>query len=84
MDRELESLWSLAAGQRCSLESPLDDLLQDLSADAELRAAANLEAITALREVLRATAATVDPGSPVELPALSAVLLAKLLLGRFR
>ncbi len=84
MTREVESLWDLAAGRRASLESPLDDLLQDLAADSEWRAAANLEAVTTLRETLRATAATVDPGSPVELPALSAVLLAKLLLARFR
>ncbi len=84
MDREEKSLWSLVAGQRASLDSPLDDLLQDLAADAELRAAANLEAVTALREALRGVPATVDPASPVQLPALSVVLLAKLLLARFR
>jgi hypothetical protein len=84
MDREVESLWDIAAGRRSSLESPLDDLLQDLAADSEWRAAANMEGVTTLREVLRSTPATVDPGSPVGLPALVAVLLAKLLLGRFR
>ena len=81
---DIESLWCLAAGQRCSLESPLDDLLQLLAADADLRAAANLEAVAALREVLRATPATVAPDEPVAVPAQTAVLLARLLLARFR
>ncbi len=84
MTREEESLWDLAAGRRASLESPLDDLLQELASDSEWRAAANLEAVTVLREALRATPATVALDAPVGMPALAAVLLAKLLLGRFR
>ncbi len=59
MDREEKSLWSLVAGQRASLDSPLDDLLLDLADDAELRAAESLEAITTLREALRNVPATV-------------------------
>ena len=80
----IESLWDLAAGQRCSLESPLDDLLRVLSEDSDLRAAANLEAITTLRGVLRAVPATADPDETVAIPAQTAVLLARLLLARFR
>ena len=80
----IESLWDLAAGQRCSLESPLDDLLRVLSEDGDLRAAANLEAVTVLRDSLRAVAATVDPEETIAIPAQAAVLLARLLLARFR
>ncbi len=81
---EPESLWDLAAGQRASLESPLDDLLRVLAADSDLRAAANLEAIAQLRAVLREVPATVAPDAPVQIPAQSALLLARLLLSRFR
>jgi hypothetical protein len=81
---ELESLWDLAAGQRCSMESPLDDLLRVLGEDSELRAAANLEAITVLRESLRGIPATAAPEEAVTIPAQSAVLVARLLLSRFR
>ncbi len=81
---ETESLWDLAAGRRCSLESPLDDLLLTLAGDSDLRAAANLEAISQLRAVLREVPATVAPDAPVQIPAQAALLLARLLLSRFR
>ena len=84
MRAELESLCCLAAGQLCSLASPLDDLLRALSEDSDLRAAAYLEAITTLRAVLRAVPATVAPDEAVQIPAQSALLLARLLLARFR
>jgi hypothetical protein len=84
VNHELESLWDLAAGRRSSLESPLDDLLRVLGEDSDLRAAANLEAVTTLREVLREVPATMAPEEAVTIPAQSAVLLAKLLLSRFR
>jgi hypothetical protein len=66
------------------MESPLDDLLRVLGEDSELRAAANLEAITVLRESLRGIPATVAPEEAVTIPAQSAVLVARLLLARFR
>ena len=81
---ETESLWDLAAGQRASLESPLDDLLLTLAADSDLRSAANFEAIAQLRAVLREVPATVAPDAPVQIPAQAALLLARLLLARFR
>ena len=37
---DVETIWDLASGQRCSMASPLDDLLQLLEGDADLRAAA--------------------------------------------
>jgi len=81
---DLESLWDLVAGQRSSLQSPLDDLLAVLDATPELRAAANLEAISQLREALRATPATVECDAGVVISAQSALLLGRLLLARFR
>jgi hypothetical protein len=81
---ETESLWDLAAGQRASLESPLDDLLLVLAADSDLRSAANFEAIAQLRAVLREVPATVKPDETIAIPAQSALLLARLLLARFR
>jgi hypothetical protein len=81
---EPETLWDLAAGQRASMESPLDALLLLLSDDADLRSAAKFEAITQLREVLRGIPATVAAEEPVAITAQSAVLLARLLLARFR
>ena len=80
----IESLWDLVAGQRSSLASPLDDLLLVLDEDSQMRSAANLEAIATLREALRAVPATVAPDEPVAIPSQTAVLLARLLLSRFR
>jgi hypothetical protein len=66
------------------MESPLDDLLRVLSEDSDLRAAANLEAVSQLRAVLRAVPATVKPDETIAIPAQAALLLARLLLARFR
>lgn len=79
-----DCLWDLAAGFRSPSLSPLDDMLVEARENPELRAALNLQAVNDLRKVLMQTPSTVGADDPVVLPARAAVLLAVMLLQRWR